>query len=56
MTFYTRPKSVDEMVTQSVNRMLDLLNLEIQEHDDCEGRWDGFDWKKKREKNASNEL
>jgi 4-hydroxy-3-polyprenylbenzoate decarboxylase len=44
MAFYTRPKSVEEMVDQSVRRMVDALDLDIAEHDVAEGRWNGFDW------------
>jgi 4-hydroxy-3-polyprenylbenzoate decarboxylase len=35
--FYTRPQSVDELVTQSVGRALDLFGL----HSDEVRRWDG---------------
>jgi 4-hydroxy-3-polyprenylbenzoate decarboxylase len=48
MAFYTRPKSVHEMVTQSVKRMIDLLDLNVEEHEACDGRWNGFDWKSKQ--------
>jgi 4-hydroxy-3-polyprenylbenzoate decarboxylase len=45
MTFYTRPQSVEEMVQQSVKRMIDALDLELGDHD---ARWKGFDWAKKK--------
>lgn len=48
MAFYTRPKSVGEMVEQSVRRMVDCLNLGMDEHEAGEGRWDGFDWNGKK--------
>ena len=48
MTFYTRPKGVQDMVEQSVKRMIDLLDLRLEEHDESEGRWEGFEWKQKR--------
>lgn len=35
--FYTRPGSLDEVVTQSVGRALDLFDLDI----DCVKRWQG---------------
>jgi 4-hydroxy-3-polyprenylbenzoate decarboxylase len=44
MAFYTRPKNVAEMVDQSVRRMVDALDLDIEEHNDAKGRWNGFDW------------
>ena len=48
MAFYTRPRTVAEMVEQSVGRMVDLLDLGIEEHDEDGGlRWEGFDWKGK---------
>ncbi|KAH7354505.1 flavoprotein [Plectosphaerella cucumerina] len=36
--FYTRPKSLEEVIDQSVGRMLDLLGF----HVDSFERWDGF--------------
>jgi 4-hydroxy-3-polyprenylbenzoate decarboxylase len=54
MAFYTRPKNIDEMVHQSVRRMVDALGLDLGEHED---RWDGFDWKGKEEQeNLSRSL
>jgi 4-hydroxy-3-polyprenylbenzoate decarboxylase len=47
MAFYTRPKSVQDMVKQSVTRMVDCLGLTSEEHDAEEGRWAGFDWASK---------
>ncbi|KAG7289268.1 hypothetical protein NEMBOFW57_005633 [Staphylotrichum longicolle] len=48
MAFYTRPRTVAEMVEQSVGRMVDLLDLGIEKHDeDGKLRWEGFDWKGK---------
>ena len=35
--FYTRPDSVDQMVTQSVGRVLDLFDLELAQVQ----RWQG---------------
>jgi len=37
--FYHRPSSVDEIVDQTVNRLLDLLGLELPE--DLFQRWRG---------------
>lgn len=45
MTFYTRPKTVQDLVDQSVQRMIDLLELEIDEHDESGSRWRGFEKK-----------
>ncbi|TPX08040.1 uncharacterized protein E0L32_010240 [Thyridium curvatum] len=42
--FYTRPKSLDDIITQSVGRMLDSFGI----HTDGFERWDGFDWKSKQ--------
>ncbi|QPC72008.1 hypothetical protein HYE68_002760 [Fusarium pseudograminearum] len=36
--FYTRPKSLEEVVDQSVGRMLDMLGFKIEGFE----RWDGF--------------
>ncbi|EXL66627.1 3-octaprenyl-4-hydroxybenzoate carboxy-lyase UbiX [Fusarium oxysporum f. sp. conglutinans race 2 54008] len=36
--FYTRPESIEDMVNQSVGRMLDLMGI----HTDGFERWDGF--------------
>lgn len=47
MAFYTRPKSVQDLVDQSVMRMIDLLDLGIEEGDE-ESRWNGFDWEGKK--------
>lgn len=55
MAFYMRPRGIQEMVEQSVRRMLDLFELpdakseseeEEEEHKEEEedGRWAGFDW------------
>ncbi|KAF5637615.1 3-octaprenyl-4-hydroxybenzoate carboxy-lyase [Fusarium tjaetaba] len=45
MAFYTRPSSIDDMVQQSVMRMIDLLDLEVLDGDiQDEARWSGFDW------------
>lgn len=45
MTFYTRPKSIDDMIQQSVMRMIDLLDLEVPDADwQDESRWTGFKW------------
>lgn len=48
MAFYTRPKMIQELVDQSVRRMVDLLDLGLQENDGDEGSWTGFDWERKR--------
>jgi polyprenyl P-hydroxybenzoate/phenylacrylic acid decarboxylase-like protein len=48
MAFYTRPKSIDDMVEQSVMRMIDLLGLEVPSADGQDGaRWTGFKWRGK---------
>ncbi|KAF2496465.1 Phenylacrylic acid decarboxylase [Lophium mytilinum] len=49
MTFYTKPKAIQDMVEQSVRRMIDLLDLGFEDHihADGDGRWNGFEWKKK---------
>jgi 4-hydroxy-3-polyprenylbenzoate decarboxylase len=53
MTFYTRPTGVEDMVAQSVMRMVDCLGL-VGEHDlDTEARWTGFDWEGKKLDHAS---
>ncbi|WAO87446.1 3-octaprenyl-4-hydroxybenzoate carboxy-lyase UbiX [Fusarium falciforme] len=45
MAFYTRPKSIQDMVDQSVMRMIDLLDLNLVGGNNDEGvRWAGFDW------------
>ncbi|KAM0368732.1 hypothetical protein ACHAPK_006391 [Fusarium culmorum] len=36
--FYTRPKSLEEVVDQSVGRMLDMLGFNMEGFE----RWDGF--------------
>lgn len=41
--FYTRPKSLEDMVEQSVGRMLDNFGI----HTDGFERWNGCDWKNK---------
>jgi 4-hydroxy-3-polyprenylbenzoate decarboxylase len=45
MAFYTRPQSVEEMVQQSVRRMIDALDLELGDHNTI---WKGFNWAKKK--------
>ncbi|KAF5662903.1 3-octaprenyl-4-hydroxybenzoate carboxy-lyase [Fusarium denticulatum] len=48
MAFYTRPSSIDDMVQQSVMRMMDLLDLEVIDGDmEIETRWSGFEWRGK---------
>lgn len=47
MAFYTRPKGIADMVTQSVMRMVDCLDLAIKDNDHEDGRWGGFDWEGK---------
>ena len=37
--FYHRPQTVDEIVDQTVNRILDLLDIELE--DDLFQRWEG---------------
>jgi phenylacrylic acid decarboxylase len=44
MAFYTQPKSIKDMVKQSVTRMIDCLGMSNVEHETEEGRWVGFDW------------
>ncbi|CAA9965735.1 PAD1-Phenylacrylic acid decarboxylase [Pyrenophora teres f. maculata] len=53
MTFYTRPSMVQEMVAQSVMRMVDCLGLVGDEDIDGEARWTGFDWEGKKLGQAS---
>jgi phenylacrylic acid decarboxylase len=48
MAFYTRPKDIDEMVEQSVTRMIDLLDLGLEKHTEQGERWTGFDWEGKK--------
>ena len=50
MAFYTKPASVQDMVDQSVMRMIDLLDLRLDEHDESGERWNGFQWAKKKSK------
>jgi phenylacrylic acid decarboxylase len=40
--FYTRPKSLEELVDQSIGRMLDNFGI----HTDGFERWNGCDWSK----------
>ena len=42
--FYTRPKSLEEMVEQSVGRMLDMLGINVESFP----RWYGFEKEDKR--------
>ncbi|KAF5971303.1 PAD1-phenylacrylic acid decarboxylase [Fusarium bulbicola] len=52
MAFYTRPSSIDDMVQQSVMRMIDLLDLGVIDGDmEDETRWSGFDWAGKGNQN-----
>jgi 4-hydroxy-3-polyprenylbenzoate decarboxylase len=37
--FYHRPKTVDDIINQTVNRILDVLNIELQ--NDLFERWTG---------------
>jgi 4-hydroxy-3-polyprenylbenzoate decarboxylase len=54
MAFYTRPRSVGDIVSQSVQRMVDCLGLDLEEHNSKEGRWAGFEWNRKsREESES---
>jgi len=51
MAFYTRPKSIADMVEQSTKRMMDLLGFN-EETDETEEQarvdiWTGFDWDRK---------
>lgn len=41
--FYTRPKSLEDIVEQSVGRMLDNFNIDTESFE----RWNGCDWKTK---------
>ncbi|KAJ1325998.1 flavin prenyltransferase [Microdochium nivale] len=47
--FYTAPKTIEDIVDQSVGRMLDNFGL----HTEGFKRWDGFDWKGKRDEEAA---
>jgi 4-hydroxy-3-polyprenylbenzoate decarboxylase len=53
MAFYTRPQSINDMVQQSVKRMLDLLGVgeEFDEEEERERRdvWTGFDWETRKQ-------
>ncbi|KAF5014038.1 hypothetical protein F66182_15117 [Fusarium sp. NRRL 66182] len=48
MAFYTRPKNIQEMVDQSVTRMIDLLDLGLESHEEQGERWTGFQWELKK--------
>jgi 4-hydroxy-3-polyprenylbenzoate decarboxylase len=48
MAFYIRPKGIWYLAGQSVKRMIDLLDLRLDEHETDEGRRGGFDWEQKR--------
>jgi 4-hydroxy-3-polyprenylbenzoate decarboxylase len=48
MTFYTRPKGVEDMVKQSAMRMIDCLGIPKDENYDEAERWSGFDWQEKK--------
>ncbi|CVL12259.1 PAD1-Phenylacrylic acid decarboxylase [Fusarium proliferatum] len=53
MAFYTRPSSIDDMVQQSIMRMIDLLDLEVIDEDmQDESRWSGFDWAAKEKQST----
>ncbi|KAH8707129.1 phenylacrylic acid decarboxylase [Phaeosphaeriaceae sp. PMI808] len=41
--FYTRPKTMDDLINQSVGRMLDNFGI----HTEGFERWNGIDWQKK---------
>jgi 4-hydroxy-3-polyprenylbenzoate decarboxylase len=60
MAFYMRPKGVEDLVEQSVRRMVDLLDLGIDETDaegdEDEGRWKGFEWEEKKKEEKMKEL
>lgn len=43
MAFYTRPRIVEDLARQSVRRMLNALDLEIEDEEDGL-TWEGFDW------------
>lgn len=45
--FYHRPQSIDDIVNQTVNRVLDLFDIELPR--DLFERWSGPDWKKDEE-------
>ncbi|KXJ90061.1 phenylacrylic acid decarboxylase [Microdochium bolleyi] len=47
--FYTGPKTIEDIVDQSVGRMLDNFGI----HTNGFKRWDGFDWKGKKEEQAA---
>lgn len=50
--FYTGPKTIEDMVDQSVGRMLDNFGI----HTEGFKRWDGFDWKGKREEEEARKV
>jgi 4-hydroxy-3-polyprenylbenzoate decarboxylase len=45
--FYHRPQSIDDIINQTVNRVLDLFDIELPR--DLFERWSGPDWKKDEE-------
>jgi 4-hydroxy-3-polyprenylbenzoate decarboxylase len=53
MAFYTRPKCVEDMVQQSVRRMVDCLEIGTEEHDTEQGRWTGFKWNQKNDEGGA---
>jgi 4-hydroxy-3-polyprenylbenzoate decarboxylase len=38
--FYHRPKTLDDVINQTVNRILDILKIDLKE--DLFERWQGF--------------
>jgi 4-hydroxy-3-polyprenylbenzoate decarboxylase len=49
MAFYTRPKCVEDMVQQSVQRMVDCFEIGAEKHDTEQDRWTGFGWNRKND-------
>jgi 4-hydroxy-3-polyprenylbenzoate decarboxylase len=47
--FYTRPKSLDDIINQSVGRILDSFGI----HTEGFERWNGVDWQKKSKETCS---
>lgn len=49
MAFYTRPSSIQDLVDQSVMRMIDMLDLKLVDGQHDKGnRWEGFNWEEKK--------
>ena len=47
--FYHRPQTIDDIVNQTVNRTLDLFDIELPQ--DLFERWAGPNWKENKQEN-----